>query len=166
MSETKTIMQYLTFTLSPEIYALEVGNVREVLEMPVITPIPRSPDFMRGVINIRGSVVPVVDLRLKLGMSRTEKAADTCVVVLDAPIDGQPVTIGAMVDSVQEVVDFDSDRIQPPPRMRSAGGSELLKGIGGKENRFIMILDIEKVFADGELARMASATEAAKALTV
>lgn len=110
MSDAVAIMQCLTFTLASETYALEVENVREVLEMSAITPIPRAPDYLRGVINVRGSVVPVVDLRLKLGMPRTEKSIDTCIVVLGVSVDKETVTVGALVDSVQEVVDFNMPR--------------------------------------------------------
>jgi purine-binding chemotaxis protein CheW len=162
MAETQTTEQFLTFTLATETYALEVGNVREVLEMSRITPLPRTPQYMRGVINVRGSVVPVVDLKLKLGMSRTEKSIDTCVVVLDVPSPEGRVTIGALVDSVQEVVEFDSAKIEPPPRLGTAVQTEFLRGIGKREERFVMILEIGKVFAAGELGAL-SAAEAAPA---
>jgi purine-binding chemotaxis protein CheW len=157
MNETTTVEQFLTFTLASETYALEVGHVREVLEMTPITPLPRAPEYMRGVINVRGSVVPVVDLRLKLGMAKTEKTIDTCVVVLDVPGSGGEVTVGALVDSVQEVVDFDSEKMEPPPRLGSAVQTEFLRGIGKREDRFVMILQIGKIFEAEELDTLAAA---------
>jgi purine-binding chemotaxis protein CheW len=107
------------------------------------------------VINVRGSVVPVVDLRLKLGMSRTEKSINTCIVVLDLAGTEGVLTLGVLVDAVQEVVEFDSSRIEPPPRLGTAVRSEFLTGIGKREDRFIMLLDVKNVFAEGELGELA-----------
>jgi purine-binding chemotaxis protein CheW len=160
MSETATVAQYLTFTLGSETYALEVGHVREVLEMTSITPLPRTPQYMRGVINVRGSVVPVVDLRLKLGMTRTENTIDTCIVVLEIGTDGGSMTVGTLVDAVQEVVDFDSAKVEPPPRLGTAVRTEFLRGIGKREERFVMILEIGRIFEAEELDTL-SAAEAA-----
>jgi purine-binding chemotaxis protein CheW len=160
MAETLTIEQFLTFTLGTESYALPVGNVREVLEMAAITPLPRTPEYMRGVINVRGSVVPVIDLRLKLGMSRTEKSIDTCVAVLDVPGAEGQVTVGALVDSVQEVVEFDAAKIEPPPRLGTGVQAEFLKGIGKREERFVMILEIGRIFEAEELDDLAAAKTA------
>ncbi len=151
MSDVLTIEQYLSFTLAGETYALAVENVREVLEMSTITPLPRVPAFMRGVINVRGSVVPVIDLRLKMGMSMTEKGIDTCVVVLDIPSTEGMATVGALVDSVQEVVEFDSASVEPPPRMGTSVRAEHLRGIGKRDERFVLILDISTIFKEGEL---------------
>jgi purine-binding chemotaxis protein CheW len=151
MSDTLTIVQCLTFTLASETYALEVGHVREVLEMSTITPLPRTPEYMRGVINVRGSVVPVVDLRLKLGMAKTEKSINTCIVVLDVPRAGETVTVGALVDSVQEVVEFDSAKIEPPPKLGMAVQTRFLKGIGKRDERFVIVLEIAEIFAQEEL---------------
>jgi purine-binding chemotaxis protein CheW len=151
MSDTLTIVQCLTFTLASETYALEVGHVREVLEMSTITPLPRTPEYMRGVINVRGSVVPVVDLRLKLGMAKTEKSINTCIVVLDVPRAGETVTVGALVDSVQEVVEFDSAKIEPPPKLGMAVQTRFLKGIGKRDERFVIVLDIGSIFEAGDL---------------
>jgi chemotaxis signal transduction protein len=160
MGETLTIEQFLTFTLASETYALEVGHVREVLEMSSITPLPRTPDYLRGVINVRGSVVPVIDLRLKLGMPKTERSIDTCVVVLDVATQEGTVTAGALVDSVQEVVEFNSSRVEPPPRLGTAVRSEFLKGIGMRDERFVMILEIGRIFEAEELEVLGAATVA------
>ncbi len=160
MAETTMMTQCLTFSLGEELYALDVGGVREVLEMTRIAPLPRTPEYLRGVINVRGSVVPVVDLRLKLGMARSEKTIDTCIVVLDIAVDGSPVTVGILVDAVQEVVDFDSSRIEPPPHLGTALKAEFIQGIGKRDERFVMILDIQRIFAEEELTALAAAEAA------
>jgi purine-binding chemotaxis protein CheW len=160
MGEILTAEQFLTFALATETYALAVGHVREVLEMSTITPLPRTPEYMRGVINVRGSVVPVIDLRLKLGMTRTEKSIDTCVVVLDVPTPEGAVTVGALVDSVQEVVEFDASRIEPPPRLGTAVQAEFLRGIGKRDERFVVILEIGRIFEAEELEVLGAAETA------
>ena len=97
--------QYLTFKLDDEIFALDIGKVREVLDFTSITRVPRTPDFMSGVINLRGIVVPVVDMKLKLGMTRTEKMINTCIIIVELELDGDMVVLGALADSVQEVIE-------------------------------------------------------------
>lgn len=164
MTETEAIItQCLTFTLGEESYALDVAKVREVLEMAHITPLPRAPEYLRGVINVRGSVVPVVDLRLKLGMARTEKTIDTCIVVLDISTESGSTTVGTLVDAVQEVVDFDAKAIEPPPKLGMSVNTEFILGIGKRDDRFVMILDIQKVFAEEELVTLAEGIDKAVA---
>ena len=143
--------QYLTFRLDEELFALEIGKVREVLEFSAITRVPRMPDFMRGVINLRGNVVPVVDMRLKLGLTMTEKTVDTCVVISEVAIDGERTVLGALVDSVQEVIDLDASNVSPPPHMGSRVDAAVIRGMGKRDDQFIMILDLDKVFTATEL---------------
>jgi purine-binding chemotaxis protein CheW len=143
--------QYLTYRLAEETYALNIGKVREVLDYTTITRVPRTPDFMRGVINLRGSVVPVVDLRIRFGMPRTEKTVDTCVIIMEVSLDGATTVLGALADSVQEVLDLESDHIEPPPRIGSRLHTEFITGIGKHGGRFIIILDIDKLFSGDEL---------------
>ncbi|MEN6483854.1 MAG: chemotaxis protein CheW, partial [Syntrophobacteraceae bacterium] len=109
--------QYLTFRLDREVFALEISKVREVLDFTNITKVPQTPDFMLGVINLRGSVVPVVDMRLKFGMSATETTVNTCIVIVEIELDGEKTILGALADSVQEVIDLEADQIEPPPRI-------------------------------------------------
>lgn len=143
--------QYLTFKLGEEVFALEVANAREILEFVSITKVPRTPEFMRGVINLRGSVVPVMDMRVKFGMSQTEKTVNTCIIVVEVSVEGESMVLGALVDSVQEVFELEADQIEPPPRLGLRIGTEFIKGMGKRDNRFIMILDIDKVFSMEEL---------------
>jgi purine-binding chemotaxis protein CheW len=144
--------QYLTFKLADEVFAIEVSKVREVLDFTTITKIPRTPDFMSGVINLRGNVVPVVDLRLCFEMSKTEKTVNTCIVVMEMSIEGEATVIGALADSVEEVIDLEPEHIQPAPRMGTQIRTEFIKGMGTRDAQFIMILDIDRVFSAEELS--------------
>ncbi len=143
--------QYLTFKLGEEVFALEVANVREILEFIPITKVPRTPDFMTGVINLRGSVVPVTDMRLKFGMSETEKTVNTCIIVVEVNIEGEKALLGALVDSVQEVFELEAQQIEPPPRLGLGMKTEFIEDMGKRDNQFVIILDIDKVFSMEEL---------------
>jgi purine-binding chemotaxis protein CheW len=142
---------YLTFTLGEEVFAVDVQKVREVLDFTSITKVPRTPDFMRGVINLRGSVVPVIDMRLKFGMEGTEEAVDTCVIVMEVSLDDETTVIGALADSVKEVFDLDPEQIEPPPRIGTSLNTEFIHGMGKHNEQFIIILDINRVFSADEL---------------
>ncbi|MCE5242279.1 MAG: chemotaxis protein CheW, partial [Desulfobacteraceae bacterium] len=119
--------QYLTFRLDREVFALEISKVREVLDFTNITKVPQTPDFMLGVINLRGSVVPVVDMRLKFGMSATETTVNTCIVIVEIELDGEKTILGALADSVQEVIDLEADQIEPPPRIGTRLKTQFIK---------------------------------------
>ena len=147
---TETV-QYLTFNLADEIFAFDVSKVREILELTSITKVPQTPDFMRGVINLRGSVVPVIDLRLNFGMQCTEQTVNTCIIVVEVVLQGETIVLGVLADSVQEVVEMEPDLIEPPPQLGTKLNTEFIKGMGKVENDFVMILDIDKVFSAEDL---------------
>jgi len=149
-SVTETI-QYLTFRLADELFALDIVKVREVLDFTTITKVPRTPDYMQGVINLRGSVVPVVDLRLKLGMTRAEKTVHTCVIIVEVELGGENVVMGAMADAVQEVLDLEPEQIEPPPNLGTRRNMDFIRGMGRPADEFIIILDIDRVFTIEEL---------------
>ena len=151
----KDINQFLTFTLGREIFALDIGTVREVLELTTITRIPRTPPFMRGVINLRGHAVPVVDMRLKLGMSKGEDTVDTCIIIVEIDFEGEQTVMGALVDSVREVFEILPEAMEPAPRMGAAIRVEYIKGMARQNDEFIIILDIDKIFTSLELAGLA-----------
>lgn len=153
--------QYLTFTLGEEDFAVEIGKVREVLDYPPITRVPRMPVYLRGVTNLRGSVVPVVDMRLKVGLSAIERGVDTCVIIVDARMEDEVVTMGCLADSVQEVIELAAEQIEPPPHMGTNIDTDFLRGMGKLDDRFLMILDIDKVLSATELATVAGAATAA-----
>jgi purine-binding chemotaxis protein CheW len=140
--------QYLTFRLDEEVFAVDVAKVREILDFTAITKVPQTPDFMRGVINLRGSVVPVVDMRLKFGMSQTEKTVNTCVIVMEIALGGETTVVGSLADSVQEVLELEPDQIEPSPRIGTKLHTEFIKGMGKHSEQFIIILDIDKVFEE------------------
>lgn len=144
--------QYLTFRLDEEIFALEIGKVREVLDFTTVTKVPRTPEFMRGVINLRGSVVPVVDMRLKFGMERTDNTVNTCIIIVEIAMDGETTILGALADSVQEVLELEPGQIEPAPRIGTRLNTEFIQGMGKREEQFIILLDIDKVFSSEELA--------------
>ena len=143
--------QYLTFKLDDEVFALDITKVREVLDFTTITKVPRTPEFMRGVINLRGSVVPVVDLRIKFGLTKTEKTVNTCIIITEVTVDNETTVLGALADSVQEVLDLSPEQIEPAPKIGTKLNTEFIKGMGKQNDRFIIILDIDKVFSTEEL---------------
>jgi len=157
VTEITDTRQYLTFKLGDEVFATDVAKVREVLDFTNITKIPRTPDFMSGVINLRGNVVPVVDLRLCFEMSKTEKTVNTCIVVVEMLVDGESNVIGALADSVEEVIDLEPEQIQPPPRIGTKIRTDFIKGMGKRDAQLIMILDIDRVFSAEELATFRAA---------
>ncbi|MBU1228404.1 MAG: chemotaxis protein CheW, partial [Proteobacteria bacterium] len=134
--------QYLNFTLGKEVFALDIASVREVLELTSITKIPRTPDYMCGVINLRGHAVPVMDMRLKFGMPATANTVDTCIIIVEVAFAGEGIVMGGMVDSVREVFDLTADRIEAAPRMGTSINTDYIKGIGKQDENFVIILDI------------------------
>jgi purine-binding chemotaxis protein CheW len=149
--------QYLTFKLDEEIFALGIDKVREVLDYTSVTKVPQTPDFMRGVINLRGSVVPVVDMRLKFGMAKTEKTVNTCIIIVEINLEGETTVLGALADSVQEVLDLEPQQIEPAPKIGTKLRTEFIRGMGKRGEQFIIILDIDKVFSGEELSAVQGA---------
>jgi purine-binding chemotaxis protein CheW len=143
--------KYLTFKLADELFALDISKVREVLDFTEVTKVPRMPDFMNGVINLRGSVVPVVDLRRQFGMPPTEKSVNTCIIIAEVTVDGQTSVLGALADSVQEVVNVEPGHIEPAPRMGNRLNTDFITGMAKRDNSFFIILDIDKIFSAMEL---------------
>ncbi len=148
ITETK---QYLTFKLNDEIFGVDVAQVREILDYVKITKVPQTPEFMCGVINLRGSVVPVVDMNMKFGMVKTERTVNTCIVVVEVILNEEKTILGALVDSVQEVFEIEPQNIEPAPKIGTKLKTEFIKGMGKREDKFIIILDIDKVFSSEEL---------------
>ncbi|MFP4588298.1 MAG: chemotaxis protein CheW, partial [Desulfohalobiaceae bacterium] len=137
---------YLTFYLDQDLFGLNIDTVREVLEYTKITKVPRTADYMRGVINVRGHAVPVVDLRLKFGLQEGEQTVDTCIIIVELQLEGESSTMGILVDGVQEVLDIPAEQIEKPPRLGNRIDTQFIKGIGKLEDRFVIILDIQSVF--------------------
>lgn len=143
--------QYLTFILDQEIYAIDITQIREVVDFTEVTKVPRMPNFMRGVINLRGGVVPVVDLRLKFGLEESDKTVDTCIIIIELDIEGEQTYLGALADSVQEVITLEPGQIEPPPKIGTRLDTEFIRGMGKKNDDLIIILNIDRVFSSDEL---------------
>jgi len=157
VTRTYETAQYLTFRLDRELFAVDIVKAREVLEFTTLTKVPKTPDFMRGVINLRGNVVPVVDMRLKLGLQQIERTVDTCVVITEVVLDGEQIVLGVLVDAVQEVLELAGGQVMPPPRMGNVIDTSVIYGVGKRDEEFVILLDIDKVFPGTELKEAVAA---------
>ena len=146
------IETYLSFELNNEEFGVNVKNVINILEMKKITEVPKSPDYFKGIINLRGTALPVVDLRIILGISQLEFTNNTCILVLQLEIDSQEITFGAIVDSVKEVLKVNLDQIEPAPNLGSKYQSGFIYGMWKIEENFIMLLDIENVLNSEQIS--------------
>jgi purine-binding chemotaxis protein CheW len=145
--------KYLTFMLADEEYGLEILKVREIIGIMDITKVPQTPDFMQGVINLRGKVIPVIDLRTKFGLERAEYNDQTCIIVVDVGL-----LMGIIVDTVQEVHDIATADIEPPPQLGSSADTSFILGMGKVNDDVKILLDIDKVLTSDELVRLEKAT--------
>jgi purine-binding chemotaxis protein CheW len=146
------LQTYLSFKLSEEVFAINVSKVINILEMSRITKIPKSPDYMKGVINLRGTVLPVIDLRIKFGLPEKETTVDTSIIVLSIDFNGEPILVGTLVDAVKEVLELKTEEIVPSPAIGSKYNSGFIEGMWRREDNLIMILNIDKVFSVEETA--------------
>ena len=158
--------QFLTFNLADDVFAIDVIKAKEILDFSDVTQVPQTPDYMLGVINLRGSVVPVIDMRRKFNIESVDLTRDSCIVVVEVDVDGDSVTVGALADSVREVIDLDPTQIEPPPRIGTRLNTEFIKGMGNLDDRFVIILDIDKVFSTDDLTMAKSIAEEAIEETV
>jgi purine-binding chemotaxis protein CheW len=147
--------KFLTFFLAGEEYGLEILKVQEIIGMMDITPVPRSPDYIRGVINLRGKVIPIVDLRLRFGMESAERTSETCIIVVEA----NRVQTGIVVDQVSEVLNIPSDEIEDAPAFGSEVRTDYILGIGKADGRVKLLLDIDRVLANGIPEELTALTE-------
>lgn len=162
MSENQSnhMVQYLSFDLSDDVYALNISSIKEVLDNRDITKLPQTPDFMRGVINLRGQVVPVIDLNIKFGMEETQFTLDTCIIIVEVELeDGTNTLLGALTDAVHEVVELGRDDIDPPPKLGMSVDSAFIYGMGKHNDEFIIILDVKRLFTIAELTVVSCVTE-------
>ncbi|HUW81813.1 MAG TPA: chemotaxis protein CheW [Phycisphaerae bacterium] len=144
--------KYLTFQLGKEVYGLEILRVQEIIGMMSVTRVPGSPEFVRGVINLRGKIIPVVDLRLKFGLESQPDTEKTCIIVAQVVRAEQEVTMGIIVDEVSEVLDIAGDQIEPPPSFRSAVDTDFILGMGKVGRKVVVLLDVDRVLSAGEFA--------------
>jgi len=142
--------QFMTFKLGDELFAISVGRVREVLEMAKIARVPSAPAYMRGVVNVRGQSTPVVDLRMKFGLPTTADTVHTRIIVMELNLDGEPTVLGGVADSVHEVIELEPANVSPPPRIAMRWRSEFIQGMGRRGDDFIIVLDVNAVFASDD----------------
>ncbi|MFA6448322.1 MAG: chemotaxis protein CheW [bacterium] len=157
-SETLQLVKlnkYLTFTLGDEEYGLGILKVREIIGLMEITRVPRMPDFVRGVINLRGKVIPVVDLRLKFGMAAIENTKETCIIVVDL----NEFLMGIVVDQVSEVLNIGDNEIEDTPAFGVSIDTEFIMGMGKAKEKVIILLDIQKVLTTSEIKILENAHE-------
>jgi len=154
MSETTDIssQQYVTFSLGKELFGVEVRRTKEILSLTPVTKVPQTPEYLLGVINLRGQVVPVVDMRLKLGLPANAETEDTCIIVVEVLVDGETLTVGALADAVREVMEVRADQIEPPPKLGTRLKTEFIRGMGKIDDQFMIILNIDHIFNTEELA--------------
>lgn len=145
-------MQFVSFVLGEETFCVEVARTREILNLIPVTKVPQTPDYMLGVINLRGQVVPVVDMRLKLGMSSGMQTENSCIIVLEVLCGDEKVIVGALADAVSEVLDIMDEQIEPAPRIGTKLNTEFIQGMGKVNDQFLILLDIDNVFNADDVA--------------
>lgn len=143
--------QYLTFHLMGEEYAVGILRVREIIEYDTLTRMPSAPAYIRGVINLRGAVVPVIDLAVKFGLPAGVVTKRTCIVITEVELEGERTTMGIVADAVSQVVDLAAADIEPPPPFGLRVRAEHLLGMGKAGKKFVLILDIDRVLADASV---------------
>ena len=146
--------QALTFMLNDEIFGVDINSVREVLDFTSITKVPQTPDFMSGVINLRGNVAPVIDLKMKFGLPATERTVDTCIIIIEVEIEDEEVVLGALADSVQEVLSLNPAEIEEAPKIGTQLDTSFIRGMAKKDENFVIILDVDKIFTFDEVESM------------
>jgi purine-binding chemotaxis protein CheW len=156
-------LQCLTFLLDEESFALDIRSVREIIQHGQMTPVPLMPAFVRGVINLRGAVVPVIDLHARFGRPVATIGKKTCIVIFDCLRDGERVELGLLVDAVSEVIDIAASDIEPPPNFGAAVRRDFIQGMGKVGTRFVVILDPDKAFDVEEMAGLCEASQSVRA---
>lgn len=152
------VNSYLSFKLGDETFASNVSKVLNILEMTKITKVPKAPPYMKGVINLRGSVLPLIDTRIKFGMTETVFTPNTCILVLEIFLNEESIKVGALVDSVQEVLELSEDQIQPLPSLGSKYNTEFIEGMAKSDDNFIMLLNVEQIFSTDDVVNLKGIT--------
>ena len=148
-------LQLLTFQLGADSYAMDIAKVREIIQAPSMTPVPMMPSCVKGVINLRGTVVPIVDLKGRLGLDASSRARRPCIIILDVDAGGDRTRMGLWVDSVSEVVELGADDLEPAPTFGNPVAREFIHGIGNVRDRFVAILDAERILRVNDLLGLA-----------
>ena len=153
--------QYLTFHLAAEVFAIDIRSVREIIQYGAMTTVPLMPSFVRGVINLRGAVVPVIDLHARFGRPAATVGKKSCIVIFDAMRNGERAELGLLVDAVSEVIKIAADQIEPPPDFGTAVRRDFIRGIGKVGKRFVILLDPDRALDMQEMADLCEAAQEA-----
>jgi purine-binding chemotaxis protein CheW len=159
------VQQFLTFLLGGEPFAISILVVKEIIEYGHLTAVPMMPDFIRGVLNLRGQVLPVIDLSARFGRAQSEVARRTCVIIIEMDNDGEKQDVGVVVDSVSEVADIPASAIQPAPAFGAKIRADFISGMVELDGRFVIILNVDRVLSIEEMTVLASIEETAAADT-
>ncbi len=151
--------KYLTFTLENEDYGLEILKVREIIGIMDIAKVPQTPEYVKGVINLRGQVIPVIDLRLKFGMEQAPITEQTCIIVLEIANQNQSFQTGIIVDKVSEVLDISENQLEPAPNFGHAVNTDFILAMAKAEDSVKILLDIDKILCSDNLAQLAQAEQ-------
>jgi purine-binding chemotaxis protein CheW len=147
--------QYLTFMLNSEIFAIGILRIKEIIEYGNLTEVPRMPDFIRGVINLRGAVVPVIDLGSRFGKQASSISRRTCIVIIEVEHEGEQQVVGVMVDAVNEVLDIAPGEIEPAPSFGAKIRADFIRGMGKVDGKFVIILNVDHVLSLDEMSSLA-----------
>lgn len=154
-SREEAALQYLTFSLGDETFAMDIRAVREIIQHASLTVVPLMPDFVRGVINLRGAVVPVIDLQARFGRVKASVGKKTCIVIFDATGNGEKSELGLMVDAVSEVIDIAPASIEPPPQFGTSIQRDYIRGLGKVDGEFVIILETDRALNIDDMALLA-----------
>lgn len=149
------LQQYLTFMLGGETFAIGILSIKEIIEYGLLTEVPRMPDFIRGVINLRGAVVPVIDLGARFGKRPASVSRRTCVVIIEVEHEGEQQVVGVMVDAVNEVLDIAPEQIEPAPNFGANIRADFISGMGKVDGKFVIILNVNHVLSLDEMSSLA-----------
>ena len=149
---TEEQQQYLTFLLGGEMFSIGILNIKEIIEYGSLTTVPMMPDFIRGVINLRGAVVPVIDLSARFGHAQSSITRRSCIVIIEVETNGEKHDVGVVVDSVSEVLEIPASEIEPAPTFGAKVRADFIAGMGKVNNKFVIILDVDRVLSIDEMA--------------
>ena len=155
---------YITFKLGDELFAIDVFQVREVIDLSPIARVPTAPEYLRGVVNVRGKAIPVVDLRRKFGLPDVRPTVNTRILILEIDWDGEQCVVGGLADSVHDVIEIGPNEIEPTPKLAARWRNQIIRGLARREAEFVMVLEVDRVFALEELAALAETEVLAEAV--
>ncbi len=154
-------IQILAFSLGTEHYGIEISRIREIIGIIDITPLPQTPDYVKGVINLRGRIIPVLDLRSRFDLESVEHTDETCIIVIELtnPDSEESIQMGAVVDTVSEVMDIDSEQVEAPPRLGCSISTDYIQSLGKVDDRVIVMLDIDRLLSETEVRSLTGAAD-------